>query len=315
MHAPKVSLKVRFVPAVALAGLILNASAHGFVTAYDFVTIDPPEGLFTALTGVNGSGTAVGNTQNVDESTNNFRYDLRTGESTPLPAELGGLPFTPIGINDSGTIVGPIGDPEISQAAILRKNGRYTTFAIPGFASIVPRGVGRSGLVSGYAIVGPDDWSGFLHDPNTGRTELFLTGSQQVIPQGIDVGGRLVGSVALPADGAYPGSPAGQYGFVREPDTTITLFRVNGLATRARGISDTGIVTGFAGSPSVGYTVVAPTGGGYRDLTVPEESLFAVPGTVATFPLGIDKRGRIVGSWFGADNIQRGFVATPASSQ
>jgi hypothetical protein len=124
-----------------------------------------------------------------------------------------------------------------------------------------------------------------------------------------------VGSVALPADGAYPGSPAGQYGFVREPDTTITLFRVNGLATRARGISDTGIVTGFAGSPSVGYTVVAPTGGGYRDLTVPEESLFAVPGTVATFPLGIDKRGRIVGSWFGADNIQRGFVATPASSQ
>ena len=304
---------VLLVPAVALAGLSLAASGHELVTAYDFVTIDPPGGLFTALNGVNGSGTAVGGAEYSDDSRSNFRFDLRTGETTPVPTELGGLSFTPLGINDAGTIVGALGGGDDSLGAILDKKGQYTTFAIPGFAATVARAVGPAGLVSGYAIAGPDDWSGFLYDPGTGSTDLFLTGSQQVIPQGINARGQLVGSVALPVDGAYPGAPAGQYGFVRERDGTLTLFRVNGLATRARGISDTGLVTGFMGSPSVGYTAWAPTGGGYRDLTVPADTLLAVPGAVATFPQAIDNRGRIVGSWFGADNLQRGFVATPSS--
>jgi uncharacterized membrane protein len=248
-----------------------------------------------------------------DDSSTSFRYELRTGASTPLPPGPGGLPFTALGINDKGTIVGSLGDNDASQGAILDKKGRYTTFTIPGYASTTPHAIGPSGLVSGYAVAGPNNWSGFLHDPAKGSTELFLTGSLQVIPQGINARGQLVGSVALLADGAYPGSPQGQYGFVRERDGSITLFRVNGLPTRARGISDAGMVAGFVGAPSVGFTVSAPTGGGYRDLTVPADRLFAVPGAVATFPQAIDNRGRIVGSWFGADDVQRGFVATPSS--
>lgn len=299
-------LTVRFVPAVVLTGLSLTASA------YDFVTIDPSGGLFTTLSGLNGSGTAVGSTTFADDSRVSFRYEVRTGASDPLPAGPGGLAFAALGINDSGTIVGALGDADSSQGAILDKKGRFTTFTIPGFASTTPRAVGPSGLISGYAIAGPDDWTGFLYDPRTGSTELFLEGSIQVIPQGINARGRLVGSVALLAGGAYPGSPQGLYGFVRDPDGTITLFRVNGLSTRARGISDAGTVTGFVGAPPVGFTVSAPTGGGYRDLTVPAGRLFAVPGAVATFPQAIDNRGRIVGSWFGADDVQRGFVATPS---
>lgn len=307
------SLAARFVPALALASLSLTASA------YDFVTIDPPGGVFTTLSGLNGSGTAVGSTTFADDSSVSFRYEVRTGTSTPLPAGPGGLAFVALGINDSGTIVGALGDADSSQGAILDKKGRFTTFTIPGFASTTPRAVGPSGLVSGYAIAGPGDWSGFLYDPKNGSVELFLTGSSQVIPQGINARGQLVGSVNLPADGAYPGSPPGQYGFVRERDGTITLFRVNGLSTRARGISDHGRITGFVAAPQpVGYTASAPTGGGYRDLAVLVDSLFVVPDSevpesVQTFPQAIDNQGRIVGTWSDYGLVNRGFVATPTN--
>ena len=297
----------RLVLALALAGTSLAA------TGYDFVTIDPPGGLFTSLTSLNGSGTAVGSTLFSGDTLTSFRYEVRTGASSPLPAGPGGLEFSALGINDSGTIIGPLGDIAANQGAILDKKGRYTTFTIPGFPATTPRAIGPTGLVSGYVIAGPGDWSGFLYDPATGDAEFFLTGSPQVIPQGINARGQLVGSVGLVADGAYPGSPPGQYGFVREPGGSITLFRVNGQPTRARGISDAGMVTGFVGAPSpVGFIVPAPKGGGYLDLAVPPNTLFVVPGAVQTLPQAIDNRGRIVGSWIGEDGVQRGFVATPS---
>ena len=99
----------QLLPAVALAGLSLTASA------YDFVNVDPPGGVFTGLSGVNGSGTAVGSTDFSDDSSTSFRYELRTGESTPLPPGPGGLPFGALGINDSGTIVGALGDSDSVQ--------------------------------------------------------------------------------------------------------------------------------------------------------------------------------------------------------
>lgn len=298
----------RLVLALSLAGTSLAACA------YDFVIIDPPGGQFTSLSGLNGSGTAVGSTIFADDTSASFRYEVRTGSSSPLPAGPGGLEFIALGINDAGIVAGALGDADVSQGAILDKRGSYTTFTIPGFASTTPRAIGPTGLVSGHAITGPGDWSGFLYDPRTGDTVIFFAGSLQVIPQGINARGQLVGSVVLAADGAYPGSPPGQYGFVREPDGSITLFRVNGQATRARGISDAGTITGFVGAPGpVGYTVATPTGGGYRDLTVPSDKLFAVPGAVQTFPQAIDNQGRIVGSWIGGDGVQRGFVATPTS--
>lgn len=297
------------VAALALAGTSLQ------VSAYDFTTIEQPGAEYSALWSITNSGTAVGTSILADGNSRSFRYDLRKGTSDELPAGPGGLVFSALGINLPGTIVGPLFDGMNNQGAILDKKGQFSTFTIPGFANTVPRAVSTTGLVSGYAVSDSGDrWTGFLYDPASGNVTEVFPDSLQVIPQGMNARGQLVGSVFLLDGEAYPGSPIGQYGFLREPDGAITLFRVNGLPTRARGISDNGVVAGQVINPATGeargYAVAAPSGGEYQALDGIE--LFGYPGAVATFPQAIDNQGRIVGSWVDADGFTKGFLAEPS---
>ena len=205
-----------------------------------------------------------------------------------------------------------------SVGAILDKNGRYTTFSAPGYASTIPRAVGSSGLVSGYAAGdAPIEPTGFLYDPKRDELNLFtVPGALQIIPQGINGRGQLVGSVFLPNDVAYPGSPASQFGFLRDADGSMTLFQVNGLPTRARGITDAGLISGFVTSMPgevLGFTVQRPASGGYQDLTVSADRLFSAPGAAQTFPQAIDNSGRIVGQFLDDTGGSYGFVALPES--
>lgn len=298
----------------ALAGTSLESAA------YEFVTVEYPGAYFTSLGGVNNSGIAIGYAVLADGSTVSFTYDLeRERVKTLSAATPGGYAFTALGINERGVIIGPLNDtPTTDIGAILDKKGHYTTFSVPGYASTVPRAVGSSGLVTGYAVDETGtDWTGFVYDPKREELSLFsVPGALQIIPQGINGRGQLVGGVFLPDDVAYPGSPASHYGFLRDADGSITLFRVNGLPTRARGITDAGHITGFVNpmpGETVGFTVQRPASGGYQDLSVPADRLFAVPGAAQTFPQAIDNTGRIVGQYFDDNGGSYGFVALPES--
>jgi hypothetical protein len=63
----------------------------------------------------------------------------------------------------------------------------------------------------------------------------------------------------------------------------------------------------------LGFTVQRPASGGYQDLSVPADRLFAVPDAVQTFPQAIDNTGRIVGQFFDDNGGSYGFVALPES--
>lgn len=297
---------------IAVTGLSLDAAA------YDYVVVDYPGAALTTLSGISNSGAASGYGGLPDGVTSvGFRYDVDKGKFTSLPAP-GGYSFSALGINERGVIVAALDDTPTSQlGAILGRNGSYTTFAVSGYAYTQPRGVGASGLVTGFASNEDGSHTGFLYDPLRGESTLFdVAGSRQIIPQGINGRGQVVGSVNLPAGAAYAGSPAGQYGFVRQPSGAMTLFRVNGSPTRARGISDAGLVVGFTSTDDgnfQGFTVPAPGGSGFQALTVPASGLVVVPGAVSTFPQGIDNAGRIVGGMIDADGNQHGFVALPPS--
>jgi hypothetical protein len=300
---------------LALAGWCALAAATPAV-AYEYTSVEYPGALGTSLWGLNNSGTATGTAALADGiSTAGFTLDTRKGTLTTLDETTpGGYPFSPLGINEAGMLAGPLAiTDEVSEGATRDKQAGYATFSIAGYATTVARAIGPSGLVSGYAIDDSGAWTGFLHDSKSGADTLFLSGSPQVIPQGTNGRGLLVGSVALPADGAFPGSPAGQYGFVREPDDTITLFRVNGLPTRARGLNDSGTMVGFLGNTAtaIGFVLPAPRGGGYRDLTAGPEAQLMVPDAAGTVPQSINNAGVVVGQWFDTLFNGIGFVATP----
>jgi hypothetical protein len=114
-------------------------------------------------------------------------------------------------------------------------------------------------------------------------------------------------------DAAYPGSAEGLYAFVRNADGRVTLFRVNGLATRARGISDSGVVTGFLGDSGTfkGFVMKLQGSPGYQAVSLPDGSLLASPLGSDTLALGIANNGVISGAAYDAAGNEHGFIATP----
>jgi hypothetical protein len=185
--------------ALALAALVGTSLESA---AYEFVTVEYPGAYFTSLGGVNNSGTAIGYAVLADDSNVSFTYDVKRERFRTLSATTpGGYAFTALGINERGVIVGPLNDtPTTDIGAILDKQGRFTTFSVPGYATTVPRAVGSSGLVTGYAVDDTGtDWTGFVYDPKREELSLFtVPGALQIIPQGINGRGQLVGSVFLP---------------------------------------------------------------------------------------------------------------------
>src|SRR5258705_120475 len=119
---------------------------------------------------------------------------------------------------------------------------------------------------------------GFIYDPASNTfTDITFPDGFFVFAQGINANGEIVGSVNFSSAGsAYPGSPPGRYGYLREPDGSTTLFRVNGLRTAARGINDAGLITGFVNENggSKGFVATLPGRSGYQAVTIAATQVF-----------------------------------------
>src|SRR3546814_2305248 len=117
------------------------------------------------------------------------------------------------------------------------------------------------GLVTGYA---EDDGftlsRGFIYDPVTGSfTDIIAPGAVQVIAQGINDAHQVVGS----AYGAVVES------FLRDPATgALTMFQIEGRPTRARGINNAGLITGFHTDATGRVATFVAQSGGYQLLTI-----------------------------------------------
>ena len=269
---------------------------HAFA-AYVFNTISYPGAIFTDVRGITNTGRIAGYASL--DGLSNFSFTYAGGVFTALPPHASNP--SALGINDAGVVVGST--METPKRAFIYDGVSYTFFTRPAWTHTEARAIGPSGLVTGWSyeedpLLGFTSSSGFIYNPATGVfTDIPIPGSAFVIAQGINAAGQVVGSALIPV--------VGQEGWLREPGGAISPFRVAGLPTRARGINNTGLITGFVSVGSA-YQAYVASSTGYQ--------LLAVPGSDASFGQGINNAGQVAGAFTlaGATDL-RGFIATPAA--
>ncbi|WP_026375368.1 DUF3466 family protein [Aestuariibacter salexigens] len=304
--------------AVATAFSANNALADSH---YSFELVTYPGAENTSIFGLNDRGFAVGPSDG-----GNFSYSLKSGGISDL--EIGDLEDAAVlATSDSGHYAGVWDDAENEWrlSFYMDKKGKVTTFEHPDALDVTnARAMNNNGLITGYfsvekstpfAYVAAD---GFIYDVKKGTFETIVP-SMFTIAQGINNDGIVVGSARFwpeedPCIDAFP-----QYtmmGWVRNKGGDVTYFTINGMPTRARGISDSDTVVGFAFDPSdntnKGFVIDIPEG---QCVTVEVDSadMMAAPDALATYPQAIKNSGEIVGSAVVIDGqgelAQVGFVA------
>jgi len=310
------SITTRFIRPLLLLGALAGSSVA--LADYTYTSIDYPGAAYTQVFGINNSGQAVGSGLNFDINgipnilVATFTYNSKKGTFTPLAQPPGTSKADALGINEPGVMVGGVTfDGGLTESGFVRsKQGAYTVFRHPGCADTTARAINNTGLVSGYAdTCTASDFVGFIYDPARNLYTDFLPGPL-TIAQGINNRGQVVGSVFLDPGVACTGCLAGRYGFLRAANGAVSYFRVNGRSTAARGITDSGLITGFVsvGSGANKGFVITLAGLPYESINT---TLLEFPGALSTIPEGISNAGAIVGIWNAASGPSRGFIAMP----
>jgi uncharacterized membrane protein len=299
------------------------ATASAAQSGYTYTSVDYPGALCTSLWGINDSGDVLGQAAfSVDCTgrTISFVYHSKNGTITALATVPGKVGTAAIGINDAGVIVGGAGDGVTNaDLALILRHGAFSYFTHPGSVQTQGRAIGDAGLVTGYSTNDAGIDVPFLYDAANQRfTDIVVPGLSPGsfnVAQGVNRMGEVVGSFRLDAGAAYAGSPAGPYGFSLDRRGVVTLFRVNGYRTRARGITESGRIAGFLTDDVVGsdrgFVATLPARGGFQSLTVTGSDLLDVPGASGTYVEGINEVGVVAGQWFDAAGVTHGFIATP----
>ncbi len=105
--------------------------------------------------------------------------------------------------------------------------------------------------------------------------------------------------------GSYgQGALSGPTSFLRQPDGTISTFRVDGFGTAARGINDNELIAGWIQTPTGTQGFIGNSSG---------FQLLNVPGAVDTVGEGLNNAGQVSGFYDDAAGNEHGFIATPVS--
>jgi hypothetical protein len=304
------------------AGLLAMAAQSQADGHYDYQVVDYPGAPFTSLFGVNDRGDAVGNGSD-GVTTFPFTYSIKTGIFTDvsIPTEFDDLSL--IGNSDSGVTVGSAfdadaGDSGVEYGVIIDQKGVVNAFQHPdAFTGTQGRDVNNKGLVSGFYNTEEGAFVGFIYNPKKGTfAETNNPPALTTIAHGSNSRGEVVGNSFFEEDPCGSDDIFVDYSWKRAADGSLIYFKVNGLRTRARGIGDSGMITGFlidsdgnGGSVNKGF-VTELGDETCQDITIPESDLLKVPGATDTLPEGITNSGTVVGVVFTEDG-QSGFVATP----
>ena len=284
---------------------------------YEYQVIEYPGAASTEIFAINDRGDVAGNGVFADASLP-FIYSSKKQTFTNVTPIAGYERTALLGLSDSGMLVGSVGNFNVtdSEGFLMDKQGNVTVFAHPEAVSLTqPRGVNNNGLVAGFRDSAEDRFAqenGFIYDSKTGEF-TDIVHSLFTIAQGINNKGDVVGSAVFFEDEApCPADSPGivRFAWVRKADGTVNFFQVNGSGTSARGISDSGAVTGFVTTEGgVKGFVVNQEIENCEEFLIAEEDLLVPPGSDRTIAASINNAGLVAGGGR-VDGTPFGFVAS-----
>ena len=287
---------------------------------YDYESFNYPGSTFDQVFGINDRGDAVGNGDIAPDGIP-YVYDTKKRRFTNVTPVAGFDRTSVLGISDNGVLVGSVDDGLVVSGLIIDMNGASTVFNHPDAVSFTQaRGVNNKGLVTGFRDDANDQFAaenGFIYDPKTGAFTDIVP-SIFTIAQGINSRGDVVGSAIFDGNFGAPdpcgsSDPFVRRGWLRTEDGSVTYFSVNGGATSARGITDSGTIAGFVNDPGSGLFkgfVVELDGSQCQSFSIADADLLHFPGSAGNFVGGIKNSGEVVGS-YDDGTTSLGFIARP----
>lgn len=302
----------------AWAGLALVVLAPFGAARADYVCrrLDIPGSTDTQLWQINNAG-QIAATSNLG----GFVYSAGEWQANPQPPVEAGFGGTPtavmaMALNDFGMLAGQAtpaaGGPD---QAFVFSGGVFSFVSHPlaGLPNTFARGINNEGIVSLWISNYSNGRTGtgiYNPGPSTlypaGFTEIqappFSDGrlSVRTVVSQMNDAGRVVGSAQ------YGGH--GSFGLIHDPDGTTSIFRVNGVQTRARGINNHGDIAGLVDDPAQAvFKGFVRTSAGDLMVRCPE-----LNAEDEIFPESINDKGIVTGVATDTALNQHGFVAYPS---
>ena len=279
-----------------------------------FTNIAPVAGYdFTSVIGISDTGGVVGSVDDAAAGITSGLILARNGMATVFdhPSAAG---FTQArGVNNLGLVTGyraVDSATEFAAGFIYDPTTNTFTDIVPSFFTL-PQGINARGDVVGSALfieaLATPDPCGSAPRATYGWLRTAVGSMNRQIFQD-----------------AYSDSPTRWAAYIQDRldlgDVVLELglrwdyFNVNGLPTRARGISDSGTVVGFVTDTATfeikGF-VTELDGTQCQTITIADEDLLQFPGAINTFPSDITNSGKITGSYQDESDNGGGFIATP----
>ncbi len=283
-----------------LLALVLLLAGTCFAQ-YSYTTFEYPGAGATRFIGFNDHFDVVGHYV-VPGTTIRHAMKFSKGVFTPLDPDgvLGLNPSAANQINNRGDITGWYTDANGRHGMLLR-DGVVQTIDYPGSNNSQLNGISDTGVMFGYFRTGGRTHGYILRDGQF--TQIDYPGSRDTMPYYMNARGDLAGNW----DTDY--NTVG-HGFVltREGDwISFDVPLAPADSTMAIGINDTGQILGVYRDAN---GVIHPFVAQFRNSTVDDYTYFEIPGT-GGFPETGNASGAFVGYYTGADNVVRGFIATP----
>src|ERR1051325_2676131 len=179
----------------------------------------------------------------------------------------------------------------------------YVSFDPPGSNFTWPTRINDTGTIAGWWFDG-NLYHGFVRTPDGSIASFDPPGSVETTPIGMNEKGVIVGTYTRDN---Y--SPRTYHGFIRDTDGKLKTYDALGDYTSIWAINKTGTMTGH-------YLDINGSHGFIRDGNHNFTS-FDPPGSWGTFPMAINSKGAVTGSYYhdGADAcgtfLIRGFIRAP----
>ena len=239
-------------------------------TIYSVTDLGTSGGPSAVAFQINGSGTAVGWSENSSGDSNAF-YSARGGALQTLSGLAGASDNYAYGINALGTVVGTsyvngqphgeiwsssgnadlgagifvtgINDPGAiiggNGHAFLLVNGVYLDLGVlPGGAWSAAYGINNGGEVVGYGNIGSGIFRGFVWTPTGGMVQLGTLGGNNSYATGVNGSGEVVGHASL--------SNGYEHAFLAVGAIMTDLGTLGGGSSYAYAINDSGTIVGYS---------------------------------------------------------------------